>query len=182
MISNFKRSLFPGILFYLIQFAFPSQAQKLVITNTNIQIVGAVKGENVSWASDDMDISIDMSSGVFNLDVPVYNLEYLAPENIEIPVDEANQHSSIIISGVFPIYDVMENNRTYLDFPVDVRIQFRDKEERSQFSLTLTRFGEGQISLMGRGRIHIKSFDLSNLWMLEDEMELMFSIVALREK
>lgn len=150
----------------------------IAIRNANIQIKSSLNNTPMAWTTDVMDIKLNKQTGDFEAQILVDNLTYATPNADFSGATGENKGKYLVLSGVLPVSEVLENANNAIDRKVEITTEFNHLEYRSSFTFTILKFQTGGFSAMASGTISHRDLQITNLDQLNDELVILLSFTG----
>ena len=158
--------------------ALGSSGQIAAITNVNLQIHASLNNKPLAWASQTADIRVNKYTGEFEVRLLIDNLD-MAIINPEFSGSTGeNLGKYLVLKGVIPVNDVLDNNGTVLNLDVELTASFNNIDYHTIFVFSILRVQDQGFSVMMKGSISHSALEIENLKQLDDELVVAISFVG----
>ena len=148
------------------------------IRNANIQIKSSLNNTPMAWTTDVIDIKINKQTGDFEAQILVDNLTFATPNPDFTGATGEHKGKYLILSGVLPVNDVLENANNAIDRKIEMTTEFDGYDYQSTFTFTMLKFQTGGFSVMGSGTVSHSELHIANLEQLNDELVIILSFTG----
>lgn len=158
-----------------------SRAQEAAIISTNMQIFGSLDNKPMAWATDALEIHLNKASGEIVMRCLVDDLSIAIANPGWTGNTGENKGKYMSLSGVVPMNDVLNNNNSMMNQPVELMASFNDIEYPVQFVFSILRMSANNnkgFSIMAKGSLSISKLEIDNLKQLDDELGFSISFTG----
>ena len=178
MKTNFRGLLLVSVLLLLNLLPKISFSQYAAIQHTNMQIYGVLHGKQVAWATNKLKVKVNKETGNFEIEAEVNDFHLSASTPEFQPDSTLNEGKKLKLYGKFPIEKVLGRRLTLIDVDFLITAGFNDIEEEINFTFTVLLLAEKGFSVMGKGAINPKEFNLQNLKDFENNLFINLSFIG----
>jgi len=162
----------------LIAAPFFSKCQFAAIQNTNIQIYGVLNEQQIAWSSNKFFVRANKETGDLYIKLAIDDLTNTTTIEDFKPEKEKNEGKFIILSGRVPLDDVLGEKLSVIDLNVPLNAEFNGIESEIQLTFTVLLMGTRGFSIMVKGELPQRVFEVENLEKFEDNLIINFSFTG----